>query len=52
MNKDTSIGRFKQRKKPRYKRAVIMILLLLLVLYLYTHMEEIIERFMPVVNER
>lgn len=38
--------RFKKRKKPNYKRGIILVLLLLLIIFLWFNIEDIITGFL------
>lgn len=38
--------RFKKRKKPNYKRAIILLILLIVIAYVWLHTEEILNRFL------
>lgn len=39
MEQKPKFGRFKQRKKANYKKALFLFLVLLIVLYLYRHLD-------------
>lgn len=41
----TEFNRFKKRKKPNYKRAIILLLILLAIVYLWFNAESIIAQF-------